>query len=165
MKHLYRPDLITLRNFGESVLSATARDLALLNAIEETIDALSLEAKQLGSLAEFAFDTAERIKKIDPVKALDPEGTLERILLAGQEKAEEYCETLKAKRQAGRDDCRLRRDDGIEDAYNDVIESVVELHNGLNELRWAVLVHDGLLSPAIGEPTADVDALFAKVGL
>ena len=165
MKHLYQPDLITLRNFGESVLTATARDLALLNAIEDTIDALTLEAKQLGSLAAFAEDTAARIKNMQPAKMLDAEGTLERILLAGQEKAEEYGATLRAKRQAGRDDCRLTEEDGIEDAYNAVIEVVVELHNGLNGLRWAVLVHDGLLSPSAGAPTREVDALFADLGV
>jgi hypothetical protein len=59
----------------------------------------------------------------------------------------------------------LLPDDGIVDSYTAAIDSIGLFHDALNDLRWAIMVHDGLGSPSASKPTANVGELFAELGL
>lgn len=159
------PDGVAIRDFGGRVVTAASRDLVLLKKIDETIDALSLEASNLIGLCSFAEKATEHIRATTPHEVIDADGGIEKLLNAGQDALSEYRELLQAKRQSGANDKRLRPDDGIVAAYDESIEAVTNLHNSLDELRWAVMVHDADISPVSNNSFKSADDLFASLGL
>jgi hypothetical protein len=160
MKAVYSPDLAVLRNLGETTLSFAARDLALLNAIDKTLDALSSGTCFFDSWAGFAEELAVRIRKFAQARPIDPDDSLERLFSACEDVLVEYCGQLEKKRQACRDDQRLAPEDGIDEAHGALILAVERLCHAFDVLREAIGIHDGLLSPSAGSPSADMNQVF-----
>ena len=154
---------IELRDFTVSVQAVAARSLGLLRDIESTLTWLERMVGQLRTDALFAAKMREGIEDIGGV--LDPDGELETDLWTAQTSVGDLCNLLKEKRNSARSDRQLTDEDGIDEAYTDAISHAADLHNAIDELRFEIGVHDGMLSPSTGPATADVDELFARIGL
>lgn len=143
----YRPDMDALRDYAVEVGTRSARDLMLLKAISETIDSLILDQKVFGAFADFAVQTAEKIKKTTPTKQLDPDGESAAVFKTAQESVARFHGSLVKKRQSALDDHRLLDDDGVAIEYGRLIEIVASVHEALTDLCWAFGEHDADLEP------------------
>ncbi len=119
------------------------RSLQLLRAIDNTILWVNRLAAQLHSDANFAEKLTAVLKDIDG--EIDRDGLISEQLEKAQASVNELYNVLIKKREYGRDD-EMLSDDGIEDAYTEVIAVASDLHNNLNDLRWAINEHDADLS-------------------
>ena len=144
---LYRPNIVTLREFSLDVVSRSARDLSLLQAIEQTIDALLLQQKRISADAQFANTMAKRISEIKPATPLDSDSDVGKLLGQAQEGVKRYYDLLIVKRQSAIDDARLADEDGVVEEYSRTIALAAELYNALNSLSWAIGEHDAEFSP------------------
>lgn len=162
---MYRPSRDALRDFGKRVLSGAARELSYLQAIEQTLDALLWDQKVLKMAAEFAVETSDRIKRTEPKEQLDKDGSLVGLFGQAQAKVEEYYLALIKKRDAALADPALTEEDGVAEAYTDTIALAADLHNALNDLRWAIMEHDAALSPTDGKTygAENLEGLFAEL--
>lgn len=93
--------------------------------------------------ANFAEKLTAVLKDIDG--EIDRDGLISEQLEKAQASVNELYNVLIKKREYGRDD-EMLSDDGIEDAYTEVIAVASDLHNNLNDLRWAINEHDADLS-------------------
>lgn len=143
-------DLQTLDRLSSDVVSDARRSLDLLRDIETTIQALCYERARLEALAKFTHSAAERMRSVKRVKPLDPDGKAEKKLLKAQEITRDLYNRLIEKRQYARQDDRLTEEDGVVEEYTRNIAVVADLHNGLNELRWAIGEHDADLAKGSG---------------
>ena len=154
-----QPDASTLLTFGTRVLGDTSRDIGLLGAIESTLDALSLSENEIKGLANFAEEASERIAGLTPQKQIDPEGKIVDLLEKAQERVHEYYLALIIKRNSAIADTRLCEEDGIVEAYKEIISTAADLHNGLNSLRWAIMEHDADLDTPTGRVFTNANEL------
>jgi hypothetical protein len=143
-------DLETLGRLSEDVVSDARRSLALLRDIETTIQALCYERTRFEGPAKFAHLAAEGIRGAKRVRQLDPEGEAEAKLLKAQNIMRDLYNKLVEKREYARHDDRLTEEDGVVDEFTRTISVVADLHNGLNELRWAVGEFDADLAKGSG---------------
>jgi hypothetical protein len=137
-------DLETLDRLSSDVVSDAQRSLHLLRDIDNTIQALCYDRTRFEGVAKFAHAVAEAFRngRLKRDKPFDPEGKAEESLLRAQEAARRLYDRLIEKRRLAREDKRLAEDDGVVDEYTRTIAVVADLHNGLNELRWAIGEYD-----------------------
>jgi len=76
---------------------------------------------------------------------------------------EKACQRFNEKRKAAIVAPELTTDDGGVEAYNEAISGLGDLHDAISDLRWAVIMHDGLLEKPTGKPDACVDDLFSRI--
>ena len=145
------------------IVGATARDLDLLEAIDKTITALDLIKEQMVYHTETVSREIDRVKN-DP-KIIDEDGSIVRSI-------EETRDTLGAvhakfvkKCEAAKQAEELREDDGVVDAYYDMINSTADLHNAINALCWAIGEHDADLDETLPGSFDNADDLFAAMGV
>lgn len=143
-------DLETLDRFSNDVVSDARRTLQLLRDIETTIEALCYDRARFEGPARFAHEAAERIKAAKRLKPLDPDGKAEEKLLRAQEIMRDLYDKLVEKRRHARQDDRLTDEDGVVEEFTRTIAVVADLHNGLNELRWAIGEYDADLAKGSG---------------
>lgn len=125
---------------GTHVCDGTARSLDLLRKIERTVLSISTIAGELrvwrgliGKLREAMPD--------GPI----PEGGVVPSLEKTEDKLSALHEIMQRKKQAALDDPRLTADDGVADIYARAMEAVCDLHESIEELRWAILNHNASL--------------------
>jgi len=143
-------DLETLDRLSSDVVSDAQRSLDLLRAIETTIQALCYERTRFEGAAKFAHRAAEAFRNVKRDKPFDPEGKAEEKLLDAQRAAKKLYDRLIEKRGHAQKDERLTDEDGVVDEYTRTIGVVADLHNGLNELRWAIGEYDADLAKGKG---------------
>lgn len=150
--------LEALDNLGQDVLShaeRAQRSLRLLRQIEDTISALCYERRLFEAMAKFVHEICEDIKHRKPVQPIDPHGTVWENLEKAQAAMKRLYETMVEKREYARNDPDLTEEDGVADEYTRSIAVVADLHNGINELRWAIGEHDAELEPKSGRGVSD----------
>ncbi|MCW5602286.1 hypothetical protein [Nitrosomonas sp.] len=139
MARLSRTQL-DLMFFGQEIKAESARSLSLLKDIESTLSFLNRLVAQLHADIGYA---EESIKAIENLKnTVDPDESISTSLEEAQEYINLLHNLLISKRQTGRDDTRLKKSDGIEEAYTKAIDAAAYLHNLLNYLRRAVNEQD-----------------------
>lgn len=112
----------------------------MLKDIESTLSFLNRLVAQLHADIGYA---EESIKAIENLKnTVDPDESISTSLEEAQEYINLLHNLLISKRQTGRDDTRLKKSDGIEEAYTKAIDAAAYLHNLLNYLRRAVNEQD-----------------------
>jgi hypothetical protein len=148
-----------------SASETAARSLDVLSAIDQTIDSLRWLSDRADADATFLEREIETLRTATPVTYLDPTGSRGQSLDDVRGTIEQVCKQFIDKRNAAITAPELSPDDGVVDAYTETINSLADLHDALNDLRWAVMLHDGQLDTPSGNPTNSVDDLFARVGV
>lgn len=154
----------SLQAFGRQVVAdvvLASRDLGLLRAINDTLDWIDVEAgrvRQLDSDAERFIQTIKSAKSpivsdIDLVSLFD----------GARDAVGEAHAVLVIKHKCAMDDPALLDEDGIVDAYADLINGVAILHNRLNTLSWVIGEHNADFDKPTGKAYTDVDAMFADM--
>ncbi|WP_156913943.1 hypothetical protein [Comamonas badia] len=138
-----------------------ARNLDLLAAIENTLDALSADASLLNAIHDGYREIHERLEGTPT--AIDEGGRIQAMLdKAGAACVRIYHDACQ-RQQSVRQDLQLHPDDGVADAYNAFIEVLRELHDAIEVLREWIATHDAVLQPTTGTVYASADDLFAAL--
>jgi hypothetical protein len=157
-------DLETLDRLSSDVVSDAQRSLQLLREIETTIQALCYDRTRFEGAAKFAHSAAEAFKHLMRDKPFDLEGKAEEKLLEAQRAARGLYDGLVEKRAVAQQDARLDDEDGVVEEYTRAIAVVADLHNGLNELRWAIGEYDADVAPKrkgkVLETAADIESFL-----
>jgi hypothetical protein len=156
-------DARTLDEVGSEVFdraSRANRDLRLLHDIEQTISRLCYERKILDAIASFIQTVTTSLKDKPRDKQLDPQGVASKSLHEAQKAVHDLYDTMLSKRRSAEADTRLLEEDGVVEEYKRSITTVAELHNCLNDVRWAIGEHDASLAkPAIAAPLESEEAI------
>ena len=149
MEKIYSPSGETIERFTLDIVSRTARDLTLLKAVDQTLDALSLDSGRLGADLKFAVEVTEKINKTKPQAMIDPAGNVDDNILRAQDSIKSVNIKYSEKRSHAENDNDLCEEDGVVEAFNKNIELSANLYNALSDLRWAIAEHDADLSPKL----------------
>lgn len=124
---------------SEHLRGSTARSLDLLRKIDGTIDALIMTRKEMDALRE-AFEGL--LRSLEDAVAPLCEKTTIPALEQSQESLKALYVDLTQRCVAARRAPELRPDDGVVEAYEEVIESVAALNQEIETVRWAILEHN-----------------------
>jgi len=139
-------DSATLKRLGGDVIHAANRSIQLLNAIETTVSALCYDRSFYSAIANFSHKMTEAIKKSESSEEIYSDETHLDGLLKAQEKIHNLYDLMIAKRHSAISDPRLTDEDGVANEYTETIAVIAELHNNLNDLRWAIGEHNARIS-------------------
>lgn len=145
------------------VQAQAARSLALLLAIESTIERLTQNAAITRIVAREVESFNDRLRAQHSGADLDPEGCASELLLRSAELAERVHAREVARREAARRDHRLNGDDGVEEACSDYIAALAEYHTAVGELRETLLIAKARRSAVGNTLYDDADALVADI--
>lgn len=146
---------------SDHLRGATARSLHLLKAIDGTIDALILTRKEMDVLREAFQGLHAKIIELDaPI--------CEKSTIAHLEQAQDSLTATHSLLLPGLDAARkapeLKHDDGVVEAYEEAIESVLALNGTIEHLRWSILEHNAdreeAHEPKIMRDTAAIDSFL-----
>ncbi len=140
-----------VRVLCESISESGTKNIALLKAINQTIDWLTRIQNMAHADAEYAQKTAASIATCDREEPIDPDSQLCQVFAEAEHVLEEFHAALAKKRAAGRRAPELVGDhkDAIEDEYTRTLDAVAALHTALGDLRWAIMEHDADLAPVV----------------
>jgi hypothetical protein len=152
---------ISTRMVGMSPASAqafAARNLELLTAIENTIDALTGDTDLLSAISRTYGELQDRLSGFEG--EIDASGRIVAML----DKASDTCTRIHRDAQRRHQSActypQLRPDDGVIDAYEAFMTAVHDLHDTVESLREWIAVHDAVLQPVSGTEFDSVDDLF-----
>lgn len=130
-----------MERMSEYLSCETARSLELLCQIDGTVEALVLLRRQMDALSEAFGSLLAHFNSNPPAEAL-PEEVLVPTLEKSQDSLRithvELGRRLKAARRAP----ELKNDDGVVEAYEQAIGSVMNLNHTIEQVRWAILEHN-----------------------
>lgn len=155
----YQTSAKTLTRLGSDVESTAHRSLEFLNAIENTIDALSYDQKVFGAFADIAHKALDGVRQLKSSQPIDSDGAVGESFLKAQIATKELYNRIVAKRQSAVTDARLTEEDGVGEEYQRLIDVITQLHDCLNELRWAIGEHDADLCESHGPVLASPEAI------
>ncbi|MDU8542933.1 hypothetical protein [Pseudomonas syringae group sp. J248-6] len=142
---------------GEAV-----RSLDLLRQIDGTIEALVLIRRQMDGFNELVGSLIKQVHA-------QASGTYtEDELIPSLEQSQDVLKRLHAdfemRHKCAKDAPELKSEDGVEDAYGEVIESLLRYSDSLERLKWSVLEHnadmEGHQEPHLLTTDKDIDDLF-----
>lgn len=145
-------------------------NLALLKAVDLTVDALCSERRLFGGLLETAEGLKEDLGSDFNRNAkvqLDPDAIATDVCEKAEQHLNDYRRILTFKMQSAKDDPALHDDlrEAVIDAYEQTIRVVIDLGRVLNEIRWAVMEHDADFEPPTGPATSNVDEFLRNLKL
>jgi hypothetical protein len=151
----------TLNRVSISTASAqafAARNLELLTAIENTIDALTGDTDLLSAISRTYSELQEKLSSFEG--EIDASGRIGAMLDKASASCARIYRDAEHRHQAACTDPQLRPDDGVTDAYEAFMNAVHELHDTVESLREWVAVHDAVLQPVSGTTFESVGDLF-----
>ena len=140
-----------------------ARTVAFLHLIESTIQRLTGNTEVLRTAIRESKRVVDHIRAEGPPTPLDPEGRACELLEQAAAVAERVYQRTVGQRDSANRDARLSDEDGVVDAFDQLVEALADFHNQIGELREAVLIHDARLAGPSGRVYDDVDAMFADI--
>lgn len=150
--HRFASDFV--RFIAEAAASDSARSLDLLHAIEITVDVNETLRDTFAQIAHRAHKITENVcgRQHESEKdIIDVSGEIRQSLESTMSNMSLIATNLKRRRGHAVRDISLRNDDGVIESFNQVIESIADAHNALNETSWAIMEHDADLSPRSGK--------------
>lgn len=138
------------------------RTLDFLNIIEKTLRSVTQEVDLIQTLARGCERYTKKIREMSPARELDPTGRVSELLILAAASAERSYDEAILRRNSARADKSLNVDDGVVECFEGLVAALADFHNGIDELRDAVEMHDALLSPVTGTHT-DVEELIAAL--
>jgi len=156
-----------LRSFGQALADESRSSLDLLRKVEATVQFLVRLRARVDADCKYAATTAELVRACTVEKELDPDDSIVSIYESAEKQLQELHRTLRKKQDSARRTEELDGDhkDHIVNEYQQTIESVSYLHDELEELRWAVMNHDGRVSGVAATITSgdELDDYFKKL--
>ena len=138
-----------------------ARNLELLAAIENTLDALNTDTNLLNAIHDGYQEIREKLE--GTTTAIDEGGRIQAMLdKAGAACVRIYHDACQ-RHQSACQDPQLHPDDGVPDAYSAFMGALRALHDTLESLREWIATHDAVLQPTTGMVYASADDLFAAL--
>jgi len=138
------------------------RSLDLLRQIDGTIEALVLIRRQMDGFNELVESLIKQVHEQTAGSYTEDE------LIPSLEQSQDILKRLHAdfEKRLGcaKDAPELKSDDGVEDAYGEVIESLLRYNDAIERLKWSVLEHnadtEGHQEPRLLTTDKDIDDLF-----
>jgi hypothetical protein len=144
---------------SSQVQAQAARSVALLNAIEATVSRCTADAAIIAVLnSEFA-KFLEYLRTSEPEGLLDPEGRACDLFEQGSNTALRLYNKAVERREHARRDTRLTGEDGVEDAYTELIAELADFHNVLEDIRDSMATIDSERSKVVGSANTADDLL------
>ena len=138
-----------------------ARNLDLLRAIENTVDCLAADTDLVRSISA---TYAEIQTKLSPnTTEIDPTGHICSVLEKASGSCARIYEDAKMRHLSAKRDPQLRSDDGVVDAYDELMAVINQLHDTIEELCEWIANHDAILQPTTGASFETVDSLFESL--
>ncbi|WP_150574529.1 hypothetical protein [Pandoraea aquatica] len=137
---LYSDEVSKLRSFGQFVGFEAARSVDLLKAIDDTIYACEQQRRMMEQFTGAAGEFVQSLKRTD--HAIDEDGSVLAALEAARDAIHQVYAQHKRKREAAAGDHRLCEDDGVVDAYDQLLDGIASAHTALNDLCWALGEHE-----------------------
>ena len=156
-----------LRSFGQNIAADSRTSLDLHRKIEATVQYLVWLRARVEADCKFAATTVELVRDCQVEKELDPDDSIVGTYEQAEKALQDLHRTLRSKQDRARQSEELDGDnkEQIVAEYEQTIESVSELHDELEELRWAVMNHDGRVSGVAATITSEseLDGFFKKL--
>jgi hypothetical protein len=146
--------------FGRQLYAGTHRDLDFLNTIEEICGALRYYTDSLRGQIRDVIALTEKIGQRTSNGQLDPSGVALSNYEQSQDAIASYVRDLVARRESAVNDPDLRDDDGVVEAYDEMIAAERDLHAALGDLIGALAEHDADRSAKIGAPAKSAEELI-----
>lgn len=138
-----------------------ARNLELLAAIENTLDALAADSKLLAAIHDSYSEIGERLQ--GRTEAIDPDSRIAATLTKASDACARIHRDVQARHRSACADPQLHPDDGVADAFEQFMDAVTSLHDTIEVLREWIATHDATLEPTTGAVYDNVDDLFAAL--
>lgn len=145
------------------VVAHAARSVALLHVIESTIEVVTSNAAIVRSVTSDLLALIDRVDEYDGDALLDPEGRACDLFEKASQSALRLYETCPTKIAAAKRDHNLRDDDGVVDAWQDLMAALADYHNAIQDLRDRILTVDALKSPR-SRAYSDIEELLVNLG-
>lgn len=143
-----------VRFIVDGVAEQTARSLELLRAIETTVQVNQMlteafeqnNARLSAAIAEICSRQADQ-----PQEPIDADSTIRASIEQTLDTTNSIVSRLKGARLSAVEDGDLCHEDGVVESFDLLINALVDAHEALNELNWAIMEHDADRSPVSGK--------------
>jgi hypothetical protein len=138
-----------------------ARNLQLLSAIENTLDALDSDIKIIVGIDASYDELRQRLESNEAV--IDPDRRIESNLVKASEACSRIYRDARQRHGFACIDPELHPDDGVADAYESFMDAIGHLHDTVEDLREWMASHDAVLEPSISAVFSSADDLFESL--
>lgn len=128
-----------IQEFGRFMSDGTARSLHLLRAIESTVLAVGTIRDQMVSFKNMTEVLTTSLSKTE--ESVPEMGILD-VFEEVQDGLGRLHATLEKKLSFAKADTKLRDEDAVCDVYDQACESLRELHDTIEHLRWDLMQHN-----------------------
>lgn len=153
----------TLRSFGQRVEFEATRSVDLLKAIDDTIYACAVLKETISALATEAHNQIGNLKRAD--SPADPDGSIQQKLEAARDSLAALYKMFVTRRDSAHNDKRLSDEDGVVDAYDQLLDTIADTHNVMNELCWVVGEQAAEYDKPLEGEFESADDLFKAMGV
>lgn len=138
-----------------------ARNLELLAAIENTLDALNGDTELIHAIANGYAEIKNRLA--EQSREIDPEGRMAQLLGKASDACARIYHDAQQRHAAACQDPAITAEDGVEEAYNTFMAAISHMHDVVEDLREWIAVHDAVLQPTTGATFTSTDDLFKSL--
>lgn len=138
-----------------------ARNLQLLSAIENTLDALDSDIKIIVGIDASYEELRQRLESTEAV--IDSDGRIESNLVKASDACSRIYHDAQQRHVSACTDPLLNPDDGVADAYESFMDAIRHLHDTVEDLREWVATHDAVLQPSTSAVFSNADDLFESL--
>jgi len=151
-----------VRGFCEAVSYTSTSDLRLLKTIEKVLDWLDDLRHKVEAEAAMAEKFRESIIACSPKSKIDPDDAIKEIIERSEKSLEQAIQVLQEKRLSAVNSTALQGEnkDAVISEYSQTVDSFSALHDGLIELRWAIMEHDVSIEEMPGEIYSSAEKLI-----
>lgn len=147
------------------IAGVAARNLGLLQAIEETLDVLSRDTRVYGLITDTYAELQAKLTAQNGTATIDPDGKIDALLQASTQASNHIYADAQQRHQSACNAPELHDDDGVADAYAQYLAAIEAAHDAAEGLRQWILTHDAVLQPAKEGRFTSVDDLFNAMGI
>lgn len=155
-----------MERMSEYLNCETARSLELLRQIDGTVEALVLLRRQMDALSEAFNSLLSRFNTNPPAEAI-PEDVVVPTLEESQDSLRKMHGELERRKACAKADPDLKTDDGVVDAYEQAMDSVISLNLVIEQTRWALLEHnadsEGPHEPQLLQSDEEIDSFIRSL--
>lgn len=158
-------ELRYLEAFGLHVRhEAEPGELPLLNDVDETVAAITIEIGKFQAMALTTEHYVELLLKSPPTRT-DRVEELQMLFVKARDAIGAIYAADVERRQCAINDCRLTAEGGVVDLYDSLLEVISSLHNSLSSLACIIGEHIAENDKTIPSTFTDADDLFSSMGV
>jgi hypothetical protein len=159
----------TRRDVNRATISSGAvhdqaqRSLALLQAIESTVNQVEGDVQILNTITGELQRMVDQLGATTHTTPLDPEGRIETLIHLSGEACERMYQRAIRRRDSARADGNLTDDDGVADCLSRYVAALADFHNAILAFCDTVATLDAMQEPMTGQSYTDVGSLLADL--